>query len=73
MRTAAEGAGRDPADIEVTWTGASVLAGGEQALDEVGRLAEMGVARLAIPPLAYDPAAVGDALAAFGQDVIARS
>ena len=33
----------------------------------------MGVARLAIPPLAYDPAAVGDALAAFGQDVIARS
>ena len=43
----------------VTWTGASVLAGGEQALDEVGRLAEMGVARLAIPPLAYDPAAVG--------------
>ena len=73
MRTAAEGAGRDPADIEVTWTGASVLAGGEQAVDEVGRLAEMGVARLAIPPLAYDPAAIGDALAAFGQDVIARS
>jgi probable F420-dependent oxidoreductase len=73
LRTAAEAAGRDPADIEVTWSGASVLAGGEQALDEVGRLAEMGVARLAIPPLSYDPAAVGDALAAFGQDVIART
>ncbi len=73
LRAAAESAGRDPADIEVTWTGASVLVGGEQALEEVGKLAEMGVARLAIPPLAYDPAAIGDALAAFGQDVIARS
>jgi hypothetical protein len=33
----------------------------------------MGVARLVIPPLAFDPAAIGDALAAFGQDVIART
>ena len=59
--------------MEVTWTGASVLTGGEQAIDEVGRLAEMGVARLVIPPLAFDPAAVGDALAAFGENVIART
>jgi probable F420-dependent oxidoreductase len=73
LRAAAEGAGRDPAEVEVTWTGASVIAGGEQALDEVGKLTEMGVERLVIPPLAFDPAAIGDALATFGQDVIART
>jgi len=73
LRAAAEGAGRDSAEVEVTWTGASVLAGGEQAIDEVGKLAEMGVARLVIPPLAFDPAAVRDALAAFGENVIART
>jgi probable F420-dependent oxidoreductase len=73
LRAAAERAGRDPVDVEVTWTGASLLAGGEQAVDEVGRLAEMGVARLMIPPLAFDPAAIGDALATFGRDVIAKS
>jgi probable F420-dependent oxidoreductase len=73
LRAAAERAGRDPADVEITWTGASVLAGGEQAVDEVGRLAEMGVARLVIPPLAFDPAAIGDALASFGRDVIAKA
>jgi alkanesulfonate monooxygenase SsuD/methylene tetrahydromethanopterin reductase-like flavin-dependent oxidoreductase (luciferase family) len=73
LRAAAEGAGRDPAEVEVTWTGASVLAGGEQPIDQVGKLAEMGVARLVIPPLAFDPAAVGDALAAFGENVIART
>lgn len=73
LRAAAERAGRDPADVEITWTGASVLAGGEQAVDEVGRLAELGVARLMIPPLAFDPAAVGDALATFGRDVIAKT
>jgi len=73
LRGAAEGAGRDPADVEVTWTGAQVLASGEQAVDEVGKLAEMGVGRLVVPPLAWDPAAIGDALAAFGRDVIARA
>ena len=73
LRAAADGAGRDPSEVEVSWTGVSVLAGGEQAVDEVGKLAEMGVARLVIPPLAFDPAAVGDALAAFSQDVIART
>jgi hypothetical protein len=33
----------------------------------------MGVRRLVSPPLTYDPAAVGDALAAFGADVIDRA
>ena len=73
MRRTAEAAGRDPADIEVTCSGASVLGGGERAVDEVGRLAAMGVERIAIPPLSYDPDAIGDALAAFGADVIAAT
>jgi probable F420-dependent oxidoreductase len=72
LRAAAEDAGRDPSEIEVSWTGVSVMGGGEQAVDEVGRLAELGVDRLVIAPLTYDLAAVGDALGAFGEDVIAR-
>lgn len=71
MRRAAEDAGRDPAEVEITATGAGVLAGGGQAAAEVGRLAEMGVRRIAIPPLSYDLDAIGDVLAAFGADVIA--
>ena len=43
------------------------------ALDEVARLADMGVDRLVLPPLSYDPAAIGDALASFGEQVIAPS
>lgn len=73
MRAAAEDAGRDPAAIEVIWSGASVLGAGDGALDEVGRLAELGVTRLALPPLTYNPAKIGDALGAFGEDVIAKA
>lgn len=73
MRAAAEEAGRDPADIEVTAAARHAVAGGEQAADEIGRMAELGVARLVVPPLSYDPAALGDALGAFGQDVIAHA
>jgi probable F420-dependent oxidoreductase len=73
LRAAAEGAGRDPDAIEVTWSATSVLKAGEGALDEVARLADMGVDRLVLPPLSYDPAAIGDALASFGEQVIAPS
>jgi probable F420-dependent oxidoreductase len=73
MRKAAEEAGRDPAAIEVTAGGWDVMQGGQAALDEVGRLAELGVHRIAIAPPTYDPSALGDALARFGDDVIARS
>lgn len=73
MREAADGAGRDPGAIEVTAGGAEVLGGGQAAVDEVGRLAELGVDRVIVPPLSYDPAAIGDVLAAFGADVIARA
>lgn len=73
MRKAADAAGRDPDTIEVTASGATVMGGGDAALDEVGRLAELGVDRLVLPPLAFDPAALRERLAAFGEDVIART
>lgn len=73
MRTAATEAGRDADAIEISGSSPTVLAGGEAAVDEIGRLAELGVSRLIIPPLAFDPAAIGDALAAFGADVIAKA
>jgi probable F420-dependent oxidoreductase len=71
MRKAAEQVGRDPDAIEVTTGLASFQ--GDEALAEVGRLAEMGVDRLMIPPLSFDPSQLRDLLAAFGDDVIARS
>jgi probable F420-dependent oxidoreductase len=73
MRKAAEQAGRDPDAIEVTWGGREIVGGGEEALDEIGRLAEMGVERIVIPPLSFDPAQLRDLLAGFGADVIARA
>jgi probable F420-dependent oxidoreductase len=72
MRKAADGAGRDPESIEVTWSSPVVVGGGEAAVDEVGRLAEAGVSRLLLPPLTYDRTAIGDVLGAFGEDVIAK-
>jgi hypothetical protein len=73
VRKSAAEAGRDPDAIEITWSGASVLGGGEGAVDEVGRLAELGVSRLVVPPLTYNPAGIGEALARFGDEVIAPS
>jgi probable F420-dependent oxidoreductase len=73
MRKAAEEAGRDPDAIEVTTGGTRIAGGGEAALDEIGRLAELGVTRVVVPPLSYDPGAIGDTLARFGDDVIARA
>jgi probable F420-dependent oxidoreductase len=73
VRKSADEAGRDPDAIEITWSGASVLGGGEGAVDEVGRLAELGVSRLVVPPLTYNPAGIGEALARFGAEVIAPS
>ena len=70
MRRAAEEAGRDPELIEVTATGQGTL--GDGALDEVERMAALGVHRLAIPPLAFDPAGIGDALAGYGERIISK-
>ena len=71
MRKAAEEAGRDPELIEVTATGEGTF--GADPLGEVERMAELGVHRLVVPPLAFDPAGIGDALGAYGEKVIARS
>jgi probable F420-dependent oxidoreductase len=73
MRKAADAAGRDADAIEVTGNGLGLLAGGEAALDEVGRMAEQGVTRLVVPPLTYNPTQIDEALARFGEDVIARA
>src|ERR671913_494828 len=71
MRAAAEQAGRDPSAIEVTWGGSRVVGGGDEALDEVGRLREQGVSQVVLPPLAYDLDGLRDKLARFGDEVIA--
>lgn len=70
MRQAAEEAGRDPDAIEVTAGTTAVF--GDDPLGAVGELVEVGVDRIAIPPLSFDPSAVGDAMATFADRVISR-
>ena len=65
MRKSAERAGRDPDAIEITAGGALDVAG-------VERLRELGVSRITIPPLAFDPAQLRDALAMFADNVMAK-
>lgn len=69
MRAAAEEAGRDPGDVEITASGLALM--GSDPLAAVERYAAMGVTRLMIAPLTYDPSAIGDVLGAFGERVIA--
>lgn len=69
VRQSAEDAGRDPDAIELTTGGAAAFA--PDPVEALGELAEMGVTRVAIPPLSFDPAEVGDKLAEFGENVIA--
>ena len=70
MRDAAEEAGRDPAAIEVTSGSPAVF--GDDPVGAVAELADIGVTRCIVPPLAFDPDAIGDALGRFGEDVIAK-
>ncbi|HVT77305.1 MAG TPA: LLM class flavin-dependent oxidoreductase, partial [Acidimicrobiales bacterium] len=65
MRTAAKDAGRDGDAIEVT-------AGGGLDLDTVKRFADLGVARLVIPPLAFDVEGLRAALGTFQEKVISK-
>ncbi|MEJ5254225.1 MAG: LLM class F420-dependent oxidoreductase [Acidimicrobiales bacterium] len=71
MRDAARAAGRDPDAIELTTGGQAAF-----AADPVAALRELeqdlGVDRVVIPPLAFDPDGIGPALERFGNDVIAR-
>lgn len=71
MRATAEEHGRDPDAIEVTAGGNGAL--GSKALDEVKALADLGVARVIVPPLAYDPEGQREAFGRYGDEVIGRS
>jgi probable F420-dependent oxidoreductase len=70
MRATAGEHGRDADAIEVTSSGNGALGGG--AIDEIKALADLGVSRVIVPPLAFDPAGLRDALARYGDEVIAR-
>ncbi len=69
MRRAAEDAGRDPDDIELTVGGAAAFA--PDPVEALGELAEMGVTRVAVPPLSFSAEDITERLAAFGDEVIA--
>ncbi|MEO7427772.1 MAG: LLM class F420-dependent oxidoreductase [Acidimicrobiales bacterium] len=71
MRATAVDHGRDPDAIEITAGGNGAL--GSKALDEVKALADLGVSRVIVPPLAYDPEGQRTKFAKYGEDVIARS
>lgn len=70
MRASATEHGRDPDEIEVTAGGDGAL--GSKAVDEVKALADMGVSRVIIPPLAFDPEGQRSAFAQYAEDVIAK-
>jgi probable F420-dependent oxidoreductase len=70
MRASAVEHGRDPDAIEVTTGGNGVL--GSKALDEAKALADLGVSRVIIPPLAFDPEGQRTAFAKYADEVIAR-
>ena len=71
MRRTAVEHGRDPDAIEITSGGNGAL--GSKALDEVKALADMGVSRVIVPPLAYDPEGQRKAFGEYGEQVIANS
>jgi probable F420-dependent oxidoreductase len=71
MRTTAKEHGRDPDAIEVTAGGDGAIGSG--ALDEVKALADLGVSRVIIPPLAFDPEGQREAFGRYGDEVISRS
>ena len=60
MRASAEEAGRDPDAIEITTGGAAAFA--PDPVEALGELAELGVSRVVIPPLSFDPTAISDVL-----------
>ncbi|MDP1793858.1 MAG: LLM class F420-dependent oxidoreductase [Acidimicrobiales bacterium] len=65
MRKEAADHGRDGDKIEVT-------AGASFNLDEIRQLGELGVSRLMIPPLAFDPDGLRQALDRFQNDIISK-
>ncbi len=71
MRGAADAAGRDADTIEVTTGGSAAFA--PDPLEALAELEALGVHRVVIPPLSYDPATIADVLGTFGEDVIAKA
>jgi probable F420-dependent oxidoreductase len=65
MRRAAEEAGRDPHAIEIT-------TGGPLDADGIKHLGDLGVDRVTIPPLSFDPDELRRNLSAFAEDVIPK-
>ena len=70
VRQTAEEHGRDPDAIEISAGGNGALGSG--ALAEVEALDALGVHRVMIPPLAFDPAGQQEAFGRYGEDVISK-
>ncbi len=70
MRAAAVEADRDPDAIELTTGGAAAFA--PDPIEALHELEQIGVSRVVIPPLSFNPAKIADALGTFGEDVIAQ-
>ena len=70
MRRSADGAGRDPATIEVTVSCA--VTAGEKAVAEVAELAQSGVTRVIVPAVMFREDLAGS-FARYGADVIGRA
>jgi probable F420-dependent oxidoreductase len=70
MRKTALEHGRDPDAIELTTGGAAAFA--PDPVAALRELEDMGVSRVVIPPLAFNPDGIGPALQQFGENVIAK-
>jgi probable F420-dependent oxidoreductase len=71
MRAAATEAGRDPDAIEVTTIGLNLL--GADPVGAVHRYEDLGIHRLLVPPLTYDPTEIANVLADLADKVIATA
>lgn len=65
LRAAAVEAGRDPESIRIT-------TGGAPTVEAITKLADLGVTRFLVPPLAMRPEELPDAMARFADEVISR-
>lgn len=70
MRKTALEHDRDPEAIEITTGGAAAFAPNPAAA--LAELSDLGVSRVVIPPLSFDPDGIGAALEQFRQNVIAK-
>ncbi len=71
MAQAAADAGRDPATIELTAGARDVT--GSDPMGAVEEMAAIGVDRVIIPPLAWDPDGAQEAYGQFGESVISKA